>query len=80
MEIRVILSQYSQVFSSIVVIDAALALSAFDIVLNVKDRIPLVDSLIAACALSKNACLVHRDQHMRKIPKSLLVQIDLEPT
>ncbi len=77
-DIRGILSRYLQVFNCIVAVDTAVALLAFDIVLKTKVRIPLVDSLIAASALSQKACLVHRDQHMRNIPTSLIAQIDLD--
>jgi predicted nucleic acid-binding protein len=46
----------------------------------VPDRIPTVDSLIAASAQQRGACLVHRDGHFRAIPVALLQTIDLKPS
>lgn len=41
---------------------------------------PTVDSLIAASAQLRGACLVHRDGHFRTIPVALLQTIDLKPS
>lgn len=37
-------------------------------------RLPLADSLIAACAAQENAILVHRDQHFESIPLAMLAR------
>ena len=41
------------------------------------ERLPLVDALIAGCAKTENATLVHRDTHMALILSELLLQINL---
>ncbi|MEI8293882.1 MAG: PIN domain-containing protein [bacterium] len=44
------------------------------------DRLPTVDSLIAATASFHNMVLVHRDPHFESIPRKLLRQVSLCPT
>jgi predicted nucleic acid-binding protein len=41
------------------------------------DRLPTVDSLIAATASFHNMVLVHRDAHFESIPRKLLRQVSL---
>jgi len=41
------------------------------------DRLPTVDSLIAATSLVENAILVHRDKHMAQIPAAVAKQVNL---
>ena len=43
------------------------------------DRLPPVDSLIAATASFHNMVLVHRDPHFESIPRKLLRQVSLCP-
>jgi predicted nucleic acid-binding protein len=43
------------------------------------DRLPTVDSLIAATASFHNIVLVHRDPHFESIPCKLLRQVSLFP-
>lgn len=43
------------------------------------DRLPTVDSLIAATASFHNTVLVHRDPHFESIPRKLLRQLSLCP-
>ncbi|PAZ00762.1 MAG: hypothetical protein CAK90_03935, partial [Spartobacteria bacterium AMD-G4] len=43
------------------------------------DRLPTVDSLIAATASFHNMVLVHRDPHFESIPRKLLRQVSLCP-
>jgi len=38
------------------------------------DRLPTIDSLIAATAAAHNAVLVHRDPHFTAIPAEMLKQ------
>jgi predicted nucleic acid-binding protein len=54
------------------------ALLALDVVRKTPRRLPLVDALIAAAALSRDATLVHRDEHMRALPENRPPQIDLQ--
>jgi predicted nucleic acid-binding protein len=68
---------YREVLDEIVPVDARVALTAFDIGCQVTQRLPLADALIAAAARERQACLVHRDQHMESIPASVVEQIDL---
>ena len=68
---------YTELLDELVVIDEKVALTAFDIACEMTQRLPLADALIAAAARERDACLVHRDQHMALIPISLVAQIDL---
>ena len=43
------------------------------------ERLPTVDSLIAATASFHNMVLVHRDPHFESIPRKLLRQVSLCP-
>jgi len=69
--------EYRELLDELVVIDETIALAAFDIGCQLKQRLPLADALIAAGARERDACLVHRDHHMAPIPKKLVEQIDL---
>lgn len=40
-------------------------------------RLPLADSLIAATARLRGACVVHRDKHRTQIPSHVLPTLDL---
>lgn len=76
-EVEETLSNYELLFSEIVPIDGVVAKTAFTIACNTPHRLPLVDALIAASAQTQGAILVHRDEHMRVIPTTLLPQQDL---
>ena len=67
---------YVEAIDAIVPVDAVVAKAAFELMRQTPARLPMVDALIAACALSSNATLVHRDQHMRAIPSEILAQIE----
>ena len=41
------------------------------------ERLPLVDSIIAACAREESAVLVHRDPHLTTIPQDAVRQLVL---
>ncbi len=58
-------------------VDRATAELASQLRLSVPERLPLVDSLIAASARERGAILVHRDQHLAQIPEGLVQQIVL---
>ncbi len=68
---------YRELVNEVVPVDEEIALAAFDLACEMTERLPLADSLIAAAARVRGACLVHRDHHMAPIPTSLLEQIDL---
>lgn len=66
-EVMEALLAYQQLFE-VVAVDEEVALLALDVVRKTPRRLPLVDALIAAAALSRDATLVHRDEHMRALP------------
>ncbi len=68
------LGDYGLLFRSVVSIDEKIAHAAFGISVAAAERLPLVDSLIAAAASSMRAKLVHRDSHFASIPDHLLDQ------
>ncbi len=71
------LAGYQLLCTEVVSVDAAVALAAVALGYRTPHRLPLVDALIAAAAQSRNALLVHRDEHMRAIPLELVGQKDL---
>lgn len=71
------LSTYLALFEPVVPIDEAVAWSALELAAATPTRLPLVDSLIAAAARERHACLIHRNRHMAEIPSEVLPQIDL---
>jgi len=76
-EVEETLATYELLFAEIVPVDSGVAKTAFTIGCRTPRRLPLVDALIAAAAQAKGAILVHRDEHMRAIPSSLIDQQDL---
>ena len=71
-ELEQTLNDYRLLFYGIVSVDEKVALKAFQIGGLCSDRIPLVDSLIAAAASVNEATLVHRDGHFEFIPSTVL--------
>lgn len=69
---------YRQVVDGMVPVDDSVARDSDWILNETPERLPLVDALIASAARSRGAVLVHRDAHMRGIPKALVTQLDLE--
>ena len=69
---------YQLLCSEVTSIDAVVAHTAAAFVYLMPQRLPLVDTLIAAAAQQVQAVLVHRDRHMRQIPSALLQQQDLD--
>ncbi len=55
---------YTEVLTSVVPVNADVAREAIRLQSGASIRIPLVDCLIAASAVSLGLTLVHRDQHM----------------
>ncbi|MDP3850130.1 MAG: PIN domain-containing protein [Luteolibacter sp.] len=77
-EARNVVRQYAETLDEIVPVDQQVAEMSFDLICRLPARLPLVDALIAAAAMSRQATLVHRDAHMRAIPAKLLAQLDLD--
>lgn len=61
-------------FKAITPVDLPLCLQAIHLRRAATDRLPTIDSLIAATAARENAVLVHRDPHFTSIPTKLLKQ------
>jgi predicted nucleic acid-binding protein len=76
-EVEGVLSAYEFLLTDVVPVDIAVARAAFVIGCRTPRRLPLADALIAAAAQTRNAVLVHRDEHMRSIPAKLLRQKEL---
>lgn len=71
-EISIVLAGYRRLLDGIIAIDENVALKAFELAVKSPQRIPLIDSLIAATACMQDATLVHRDSHFDSIPPSIL--------
>ena len=68
---------YAELAERVVPVDTAVAVRAFELSSLSRERIPLADALIAACASLSGATLVHRDAHFSAIPEDLLQRVDL---
>ncbi|MBM3496091.1 MAG: type II toxin-antitoxin system VapC family toxin [Armatimonadetes bacterium] len=75
-----VVATYSALCTEIIPIGPAIAKDAFEVGCETPLRLPLADALIAACARSRGAVLVHRDDHMRAIPARVVAQRDLAVT
>ena len=73
-QIQFFMLEMRALITEVVVIDEAIAEFAFELYRATPERLPTLDSLIAAAASSKGAVLVHRDKHFNAIPASLLLQ------
>lgn len=76
-EISEICSRYFDFLTVTINVDRPAAELAEHIRMSVSKRIPLVDALIAACARSRNAVLVHSDPHFAAIPDTVVRQLKL---
>lgn len=72
-----ILESYRQLFNRILPIDEAVVLRAITLQESAAQRLPVLDSLIAATAARHEAILVHRNAHFLSIPDDLLTQLPL---
>lgn len=72
-----VLTNYQLLFSAVVAVDTVVAKAALILGWRAQQRLPLADALIAASAQTRNATLIHRDEHMRGIPTESVQQIDL---
>lgn len=68
------LAGYRFLCEEVVAVDENIARKAFEISVGTPSRLPLADSLIAACACVRGAVLVHRDEHMLPIPSGFAAQ------
>lgn len=76
-DIQDVSGAYSGMFSSALPVDVPAIQHAIRLRERLATRIPLADALVAGCALSRGAVLVHRDTHMTMIPEDLLKQVCL---
>jgi predicted nucleic acid-binding protein len=76
-ELGQLIAAYEGLASEIVPVDAGIARRSDLITRRATTRLPLADALIAGCAASRDAVLVHRDAHMRTIPETEVRQLDL---
>ena len=68
---------YSALFSKVLPVDEAVAHQAVRLRAATPQRLPTIDSLIAATAAIHQLTLVHRDPHMAAIPAGSLRQMRL---
>ena len=68
---------YQPLFSQILATDVTIAQAAIRLRVTTPQRLPTIDSLIAATAAVHGLTLVHRDPHLAAIPTSVLKQIKL---
>ena len=68
---------YVSLVTDVVPVDKAAAYDALDVSTATPTRLPLADALIIACARSRSAVLVHRDQHMGPVPATVVAQLAL---
>lgn len=68
---------YTQELCGFLPVDQASVRKAIELRRSASERLPLVDSLIAGCALAHDMALVHRDAHMEKIhaPRQRLISL-----
>ena len=77
LEIETLLDTYLPMFTSVLATDENVARTSLRLIEQVPVRLPLADSLIAAAAMTRSACLMHRDKHMAAIPETILPQFSL---
>jgi predicted nucleic acid-binding protein len=73
-----VMESYLAMMEEVVPVDAPVAWESDRLQRVSPQRLPLADALIAACAKSREATLVHRDVHLRHLPEGLLSQLDLD--
>lgn len=72
------LNAYSLLFDELLPVTPEVTRIALALIRGAPQRLPLVDALIAATALLAEATLVHRDQHLARLPSDRLRQRDLD--
>lgn len=73
-QILAALKSYGRIWEEVVHVDETIAMEAFSLGEATKDRLPLVDALIAGAARLTGSLLVHRDPHFKKVPAGLVSQ------
>ena len=68
---------YTRDLCGLIILDETATLSAIQIRKACRNRLPLVDALIAGCAASRGYTLVHRDPHLDGIPADQLTMLRL---
>lgn len=68
--------EYAGLCDTVVPVDTALSVRAFELGAAAQSRVPLVDTLIAAASQLSNARLVHRDHHFRTLTAVQQLEID----
>ena len=68
---------YQPLFQDILPVDDLVAFKAIELRQACPERLPTIDSLVAATAYHHGLVLVHRDPHLASIPTSLLVSVIL---
>ena len=68
------LNRYRDLLTEVVEVTEAVRKEAIRLRTNATAHVAAMDVLIAACASSENATLVHRDPHFAAIPANLLKQ------
>ena len=59
---------YVELCDTVVPVDIAVSVRAYELATLAAERIPLIDTLIAAAAQASTATLVHRDRHFLSLP------------
>jgi len=76
-EVEHAIDLHRPLFTRIEKVDEIVARNALRLVRNMTIRLPAIDSLIAATAMTHEACLVHPDKHMAVTPPEMLPTLDL---
>ncbi len=71
-EARDVALEYAGMATQVVQIDAAVSIRAYELGSICETRLPLVDALIAACAVCSETVLIHKDAHFNTIPSELM--------
>ena len=66
-QIEIFVREMRALITEVIVIDEVIAELAFELYRATPERLPTMDSLIAAAASSHGAVLVHRDSHFNAI-------------
>ena len=78
-EVERAFKQYVDDLTANLIVDRETAESAILLRESADTRLPLIDALIAGCARTHSAVLVHRDPHMSSIPEEMVAQAVLPP-
>ena len=73
-EIQGVIDEYRKLLDAIVPLTDVIAVTALRLKTTASARLPLVDALIAATAVSEKAVLVHRDAHFLALSERALKQ------